>query len=357
MNAGKIFSYNGRIAWVDILRFIGMTLIYAGHIVQGDNTLAFIYAHHVPLFFFISGFFASTEPGEGTFGTFLIKKIRTVFLPYVVFTLLFYGFSLIVGELEFSELGQALIVSAAGIRNRVPGPLWFFTCLFVVSIVFEVIKRLLSLMEDKKVGRALTLITPVLLFIAGVTLLPHEPTQTPMWIWNVDSAMVYILYYAVGAFAFPLIKRWKYSEQSTGAKVSLWICFATSLALAAYTLSGGSELINFVSMVLPAPVFEIYAFLYAMILIFMEVVIARLLALVPGVGTALAFAGKDSLYLCGNEMIVKYIMHALVVSIGLPALFGNDVLVFIYSIVCIFISVFTLNLIERLIFGRLFRTA
>lgn len=357
MTGRKLFSYNGRIAWVDILRFIGMTLIYAGHIVQGENTLVFIYAHHVPLFFFISGFFASAEPTDSSFGAFLIKKIRTVFLPYVIFTFIFYGFSLIVGELEFSELGRALIVSAAGIRNRVPGPLWFFTCLFVVSIAFEVIKRLLNLMENKRVGRALTLVTPVLFFIAGITLLPHEPTQTPMWIWNVDSAMVYILYYAIGAFAFPLIKGWKYSGQSTGAKGSLWICFATSLALAVYTLSGGAELINFLGMVLPAPVFEIYAFVYAMILIFMEVMIARILALVPGVGTALAFAGKDSLYLCGNEMIIKYIMHALVSSIGLTALLGNDVLVFIYSIVCIFISVFSLNLIERLIFGRLFRTA
>ena len=67
-----------RIAWVDILRFLGMTLIYWGHLGTSGNVTLYIFAHHVPLFFFISGFFAGLLPAEGSFFQFLWNRAPSI---------------------------------------------------------------------------------------------------------------------------------------------------------------------------------------------------------------------------------------------------------------------------------------
>ena len=45
-----------RIPWIDVLRFVGILEIYIGHYAQGAGYLyLFVFSHHVPLFFFVSG--------------------------------------------------------------------------------------------------------------------------------------------------------------------------------------------------------------------------------------------------------------------------------------------------------------
>lgn len=353
-----------RIAWADILRFLGMTLIYWGHLGTGDAVTLYIFAHHVPLFFLISGFFAGLAPKEGGFFPFLWKKVRGIVFPYIIFTLLFYLLQLATGQLSLSRLPHALLVSAAGVRNQVPGPLWFLPCLFVICIAFELIKRLTALLfGGGKKGRAAAFVLAVLLYLIGILFLGHEPAQDPRWIWNVDSAFVYILYYALGAAFFPAIRDWKYQEKENREQILFSVCFFLSLVFAVFVLWKGTEVTATVRTALTEwgsffgdAVFELYGLAFALILIFMEICFARFLALIPGIGRFLAFAGKDSLYLCGNEMIIKYFLGLLIPLMGLSTLMKNDLFLLLYSLVCIVICVFTLNLLERLLFGRLFGT-
>lgn len=355
-----------RILWVDVLRFLGMTLIYWGHLAPGGNVTLYIFAHHVPLFFFISGFFAGLTPSEGSFFQFLWKKIRSVVLPYIIFTLLFYALSLASGQLRFSELPAALLVSAEGIRNRAPGPLWFLTCLFVIVIVFELIKRLLSaVFGNGRLSAALAVLLSAALYAVGICFLGHEPAQDPQWIWNVDSACVYILYYALGALFFPLIRDWSFRKAGGAGRFFVFFFFALSAAFGAFTLIRGQSFTAEVSALFDrmtsgavsgAALFELYGLISALILIYFELCLARLLALIPGAGRFLAFVGKDSLFHCGNELIIKYFGGLAIASLGLESFLQNDLFLLLYSILCLIVLTFTLNLLERLLFGSLFGT-
>ena len=356
---------NQRIAWVDILRFLGMTLIYWGHLGVSENVILYIFAHHVPLFFFISGFFATLSPSEGSFFCFLWKKVRTIVFPYIFFTIMFYLVQLLTGEMVFADLPKALLLSAEGIRNQAPGPLWFFTCLFLVAVAFELIKRLLSVIfGNGKGGRVTAFLAAVVLYIVGIFFLGHEPAQDPLWIWNADSAFVYIFYYALGALCFSKIDHWKYKRQKKGAKTAFLLCFLLSICFAVFTILRGAAATEavrkfleglFFGNQLKAALFEIYGLISALILIFMEVCIARCISLIPGIGRFLAFSGKDSLYHCGNELIIKYFGAMAISALGLNIVLQNDWLMLLYSLVCLIVLTFTLNLIERYTIGRVFR--
>ncbi len=364
MNAVSGRTNSKRIAWVDILRFLGMTLIYWGHMGPSDNVVLFIFAHHVPLFFFISGFFAGNR-NESSFFAFLWKKIRQIVLPYLVFTILYYALQLANGSLSVSALPAALLASAKGVRNEAPGPLWFFTCLFIVCVAYEVIRRFSNLLlKQDKAGKALSMGICVALYLIGILCLGHEPTQDPVWIWNVDSAFVYLLYFGLGALLFPLIRNWKFAKKKTAARAGFFVCFVLSVLFGLFMILSGarftagvSEALHsaLASSVLSDALFEIYGLLCAVILIFMELSIARLISLIPGVGRFLAFVGKDSLYHCGNELLIKYFGGLLISAVGLQSIFLNDLGCLLYSMLCLIVLTFTLNLLERFLFGRLFR--
>ncbi len=85
-----------RIFWLDAAKAYGIFLVYYGHIAErfyqiGGNHAALlqdklVYAFHVPLFFFVSGFFARQIPDST--GTFIRKGLLTRLLPVFFFSLL-----------------------------------------------------------------------------------------------------------------------------------------------------------------------------------------------------------------------------------------------------------------------------
>ena len=86
---------NRRIAWIDAAKGLGIILIVLGHLASVEAPSAFyvyIYAFHVPLFFFISGL--TLKPGGKPFGAMLADKARTLLVPYLCYALLGYAFYL-----------------------------------------------------------------------------------------------------------------------------------------------------------------------------------------------------------------------------------------------------------------------
>ena len=73
-------------------------------------------------------------------------------------------------------------------------PLWFFTCLLVIEVAFEFIKRI-----KYKLG---ILIIGAALFIFAVKVL-----APPRALYNVDSAAYYCIYYVIGYVTFPYINK------------------------------------------------------------------------------------------------------------------------------------------------------
>lgn len=141
---GKGMTDKRRIAYLDIARGIGMILVVVGHVEYVDSTLRlFIAAFHMPLFFLISGILIwEKQEEEGKFIELVKRKLRSIMLPYVVFSLLSFaiegGRIAIKGldqwEVVFRQLFQSLCLQGVS-------TLWFLPALFMSELFFVLIRK------------------------------------------------------------------------------------------------------------------------------------------------------------------------------------------------------------------------
>ncbi len=134
----------GRIAYLDIARGIGMILVVMGHVEYVDATVRqFISAFHMPLFFLISGILVWEKQEEKRSFTELVKKkLRSIMLPYVVFSLLSFvieGSRIALKGLDewnivVRQLYQSLCLQGVS-------TLWFLSALFMSELLFIGIRK------------------------------------------------------------------------------------------------------------------------------------------------------------------------------------------------------------------------
>ena len=184
--------------WADNAKFIGITLMLIGHNSLASNEVFdFIYAFHMPLFFILSGYFASDK--REPFMPYLKKNIRSLLVPYFMF-------SLIVLPLTYFHLwsnrdmlgcnswNDFLIMPILGIFfvkttiiSYFTGPIWFFVALFIVKMLFFLYKLFYtskySLISMSIVCTILFLLTKSL----GIQLL-----------FRLDSALLCFPFYVIG---------------------------------------------------------------------------------------------------------------------------------------------------------------
>ncbi|MBR4677170.1 MAG: acyltransferase family protein [Bacteroidales bacterium] len=129
---------NKRLVYIDWLRSFGMILIIMGHIHFGENFEHYIFAFHVPLFFFVSGLFYKRD--KYNFIEFLKKKIKSLVFPYFLWAVIYEIIALFFGKQNW--LG---IVWNNTILVPIGGAFWFLTALFIVEILGFVILKIQNL--------------------------------------------------------------------------------------------------------------------------------------------------------------------------------------------------------------------
>lgn len=136
-----------RIRWIDVAKGYGIFLIVLGHILTTGTLRRLIFAFHVPLFFILSGLTLNTNI---RFKNFLVKKFKSLMIPYFTFSvisivLFSFMIKLMPSLSEQSGFFNQLFVVLYG--NSRPDimkwntPLWFLPCLFAVLVVVYVIER------------------------------------------------------------------------------------------------------------------------------------------------------------------------------------------------------------------------
>lgn len=65
-----------RIAWIDIVRGIGIFLVIMGHTYRSNQVLNWIVSFHMPLFFILSGWLRDCNRKAFEWKTFILKKIQ-----------------------------------------------------------------------------------------------------------------------------------------------------------------------------------------------------------------------------------------------------------------------------------------
>jgi fucose 4-O-acetylase-like acetyltransferase len=137
---------NTRLAWIDVLKGIGILSVVAGHIyggVLGDM----IFLFHMPLFFVLGGMLYRSPSSDRAF---LKQKVIHLLIPYVSFLILLSAKDVLAALLHIlkspslatvSDLLQILGIAVYGGRLLVgwTGVFWFVTCFFLTQQLFHIL--------------------------------------------------------------------------------------------------------------------------------------------------------------------------------------------------------------------------
>lgn len=153
-----------RIEYIDNIKGIAILAVIMSHLfikMSGGNCmLSFVTAWDVPLFFMASGFFTQSI-AKSRFQGLLIKKARTLLLPFVSFALISPFF------LGWDTAGDYWLQTGKG-------GLWFLPCLFVMFIALWGICRTASMCNAKhdKIAKMLLAVVLELFLLACHHLFP-----------------------------------------------------------------------------------------------------------------------------------------------------------------------------------------
>jgi len=333
----------GRIDWIDALKFIGIFFIYIAHFVESSGKIClYAYAFHVPLFFFVAGFFAWKDRGE-SFGRYILNKVKTLLLPYFVFGLLTIMVRTLLANyvpIPFKEIFSDLFM---GMRNQMfASPLWFFPCLFVTEVLFEGMRRGFK-------NKAFVFVACVILFFAAEMFFYQDYVVLPRLWFSADTALYYLLYYAVGAVSFEKLSKFSFSEESLWRKVLMTGVFLGSAVVAFVVFFEKQASIKSVFGLVPFgdTIFDVGV---AFSLIWFHIVIAKQLVKFPLV----CEIGRNTLWLCGNEVILKAVVPAALSTFGLYYSLNSPLHTVIYSFALLVLAVKIVIPVEKKLFGNLF---
>lgn len=314
-------AQKNRIFWIDVLRYIGMFCIYLGHFqAAAGKSYAFVFNFHVPLFFFLSGC-TETLNRETSILKNIWKRVKTILIPFYVFALLSIVVRVLIDNAGIrSALDDLILVAQGCVRNEFfAAPLWFLTALFCVSILFSVLKKI----KYKVVILLISLLANLAVY--SLQNLPQfaEWSQPVTWWYNLGFALEYLIYYAVGYVVFQPLNRWL-SGKKTVCQVTVPIVgiLTGGFAVLVYFEHNPLLLLLHVSWFRP-----FITLIKAFLLILFFAIVAHYLENVR----LFQKIGRNSLYLCGSEYLVKRSVLYFSQIFGLTVLYVNPFSMYLYT--------------------------
>ena len=149
-----------RINYIDVARGIGILLVVMGH-----NDFAaiapfmhkLIYSFHMPLFFFLSGYFLSTAT---PFWTFVKKRFNGLLKPYFFTIFMIYFFAISFEKMSFANAITRIVKAMYGTGLYIDWvQLWFLPHLFVVSIYAYLFYKVVGRIDNRWVRWGILLLT------------------------------------------------------------------------------------------------------------------------------------------------------------------------------------------------------
>ena len=166
-------QYNKRIAEIDIAKGLCILLVVLGHGNFPAPITRFIYAFHVPFFFWVSGFMVNMS---STYTEFLVKRLKTLLVPFLIY----YAIHLpLYGYIFHRSIEQQFLYE---IGHKIGGALWFVPILFLASLICRAIPQ------------RITLEIPCIFFMAAITsLLCIEGIVLPLNLGVLPLCSSYVL--------------------------------------------------------------------------------------------------------------------------------------------------------------------
>ena len=129
-----------RLDYLDLAKGIGLMLVLAGHTAALPRPFsAFIYSFHMPLFFVLSGI---TFHYDISCKAFLLKKVRTLLLPYISFSALYVAGCWLKGLVLQQNDNVLLLAKKIFLQeDDYIFATWFLVVLFVTELVFFLLAK------------------------------------------------------------------------------------------------------------------------------------------------------------------------------------------------------------------------
>jgi len=195
-----------RVGWIDLLKGYGIILVFLGHTTLINQYIDhYIFSFHMPLFFFLAGFFYK-DSSTIKFRDFVLEKTNTRLIPYFTFGALTYCIWLLPILLRKFEIYEGLtsipeslfvkpllgMFYGVGDSNWLPhnGLLWFLACLFITEIIFFFVKKISG--ANLSIFLLCLLGCGVLGYIDSL----YFPTRPP---FGVDIALTAVVFYGFGS--------------------------------------------------------------------------------------------------------------------------------------------------------------
>lgn len=178
--------------FLDAMKGMGIILVVLGHVSLIEPLNTVIYAFHMPLFFFISGFLFFFSRKEH----FVIRRLKSLLTPYLIFSLLTFCYW---AFLERGMRGQTGIPVFTPLLNIFTGQggndgyafnvvMWFIPCMLMTQLVFYLAERFIK-------SRFFLAALIVLLSAAGYLYSLFSPFRLP---WCLDAMTMALPFYALG---------------------------------------------------------------------------------------------------------------------------------------------------------------
>lgn len=195
-----------RIAWIDVVRGLGILLVVVAHSVAPDSLWAKgIFLFHMPLFFILSGYgFQASTPAA----LFMQKRFRALMAPYFATVVIIYLYWLhfcfmMTGAIEgwdrIAIMFHGMALYGSGILvpqfpDVVPiGVMWFLPALFVANCLYMLLVRASERLPRSEwaLGWLVAIVSVAGVFLGKAIFLP----------WSFDIAMVAQLFLWFGHMA------------------------------------------------------------------------------------------------------------------------------------------------------------
>ncbi len=322
-----------RYAWIDVLKFLGIWMVYIQHTKCSGHLMGVIPAV-LPLFFFASGFFIEHKMDK-PFLSFAWEKFRQLMFPYYFFLLLFFVPMWLVPGYH-PDLEKCVLQGLLGMRDRVfVAALWFLPCLLLMLLLYYVLRRSTRNLSRRN-GRLVMLLAGFLLWGVSLVLIPRLPCSLP---FSAEWALRYFLFFVLGAILFPFLKDFKYQTASRPVRLTVLV---TGIAAVFLLVCGVANQKYFWRLYPPAGatrlLIDCVAFGRDFLLFYAFLIVSRLLEnlRMP------AEVGRWTLLLCGTEQLSSLLLRSFAEMLGLHVRLTTPMDAVLWGTVCLLFSAYVL---------------
>lgn len=183
---------NNRILYIDYAKAIAMILVIIGHINFANQDIKpWIYAFHMPVFFFCTGLVLNGDTFDAL-APYFKKRFQRLIIPYTLWALIFAKLT-IINMIKIAYGGHRSLISAGSLSS-----LWFLPVMFDALILFYVYLRYLPLNKSSH-----KLLVSTISLIIGFAL----PSIRQGYPWGIDVSFVAVSFLLLGNLARPYLDR------------------------------------------------------------------------------------------------------------------------------------------------------